>query len=175
MAVVSDTSPLTNLIAINRLDLLHQLYGRITIPEAVLHELTSSSKGDQEPGTAMLAEDELQALSWIEIRAITDRPLVASLLLELDEGEAEAIALAVELKAELLLIDERRGRRTAARLGVRPTGLLGALIEAKHRGFIPEIKSLLDDLIVKAGFWISRELYTRALQEAGEEEHGRAS
>jgi len=105
---------------------------------------------------------------WIQIRPVTDDTLVASLHLELDEGEAQAIALAIQLPAELLLLDERRGRAIAARLNLKIVGLLGALIEAKHRGFLAAIKPVLDDLITVAGFWISHELYDRVLQVAGE-------
>jgi len=94
--------------------------------------------------------------------------VVASLRLEVDQGEAEAIALAIELQADLLLLDEQRGRAIASRLGIRSVGLLGILIEAKHRGFVATVGSVLDDLIGKAGFCITPELYTRVLETAGE-------
>jgi predicted nucleic acid-binding protein len=93
---------------------------------------------------------------------------VTVLQMELDVGEAEAIALAKELAADLLLMDGRRGRDIAARLGLRVIGLLGVLIEAKHRGMIPAVKPILDDLKAKAGFWVSQQLYARVLQAAGE-------
>lgn len=78
---------------------------------------------------------------------------------ELDKGEAEAIALALELGADQVLIDERRGRRIAARLNLRYTGILGILVEAKNRGLISEVKPLLDALIDRAGFGLLH-LYT---------------
>jgi predicted nucleic acid-binding protein len=66
------------------------------------------------------------------------------------------------------LIDERRGRAVASRLGLKFVGLLGTLIEAKQHGLVPAVKPILDDLLTKAGFWISRELYDRVMQTAGE-------
>ena len=77
--------------------------------------------------------------------------MVASLQLELDEGEAEAIALAIELQADLLL-DERKGRVVASRLGLKSVGLLGALIEAKHQSLVLAIKPIVDDVIAIAVF-----------------------
>jgi predicted nucleic acid-binding protein len=88
--------------------------------------------------------------------------------LELDPGEAEAIALAIELKADLLLLDERKGRNIAARLGVRSIGILGILIDAKQNGYVPAVKPIMDRLIQDAGFWIRREVYERVLSSANE-------
>jgi len=159
--VVSNTSPITNLAAVEQLDLLRQLYGTVLIPQAVYGELIAGGGG--QPGAR-----EVQTLEWIETRAVTDHALVTALQIELDNGEAEAIALTKELAADLLLLDERRGRAVAARLDLRFVGLLGVLIEAKQKGTIPAVKPVLDDLMAKAGFWISQRLYVRVLQAAGE-------
>jgi len=161
MIVISNTSPIVNLAAIGQLDLIRQLYGQVTIPQAVYNEIVIVGTG--QPGAT-----EVEAFDWIETQQATNRTVVASLRLELDEGEAEAIALAVELKAGLLLLDERKGRAIASRLGLTFIGLLGVLIEAKHRGLILTIEPLLDDLIGKAGFWIGQKLYDHVLQAAGE-------
>lgn len=161
MIVVSNTSPITNLAAVGQLPILQQLYEKILIPEAVYIELTSGDGA--QPG-----ELEVRTLQWIENRSVTDQILVVALQMELDPGEAAAIALAVELKANLLLLDERRGRAVASRLGLRFIGILGALIEAKHQGCIVAVKPILDDLVKKTGFWVSQQLYTRVLQTAGE-------
>jgi len=159
--VISNTSPIVNLAAIGRLDLLEQLYGTVIIPKAVYHEIVVLGAG--QPGAI-----EVQTLAWIEARDVTDRALVTALQTSLDEGEAEAIALTIELHADLFLIDERRGRRVAFSFGLHFVGLLGVLIEAKHKGYVSSVKSVLDDLIAKAGFWVSGRLYARVLEAAGE-------
>lgn len=161
-AVISDTSPITSLAAISRLNLLQQLYGSIIIPEAVYRELTGV--GTPVPGTV-----EVQTLDWIQMGRVANHTLVTELRSQqLDEGESEAIALAIELNAELLLIDERLGRIEANRRGLRITGLLGVLIEAKNKGLIPAVKPVLDSVIEIAQFRVSQTLYERALLIAGE-------
>ena len=161
MIVVSDTSPLMNLAVVGQLQLLHQLYDTVIIPEAVWNELSTLSS--QHPEVTAV-----QTLSWLESQPLTSRAVADALQAELDFGEAEAIALALEQQAELLLIDERRGRQVAARMGLTYVGLLGILLEAKRKGFLYEVRPVLDDLIAKAGFWVSSELYTRVLQAASE-------
>jgi len=89
---------------------------------------------------------------------------------ELDEGEAEAIALAVVNNADLLLLDERIGRKMASRLGIQFIGVLGIIIHAKQNGHFDKVKPLLDELILKAGFWMTPSLYNYVLTKAGEED-----
>lgn len=161
MIIVSDTSPINNLAAINQLDLLRQLYDTVMIPQAVYRELT-------EPDFPVAGATEVQSFDWIQTRQVTNRVLVEALQNELDTGEAEAIALSLELEADQVLIDERRGRIVAARLNLQYTGILGILVEAKGQGLIPAVKPLLDALINQAGFWIAEPLYNRVLQFAGE-------
>ncbi|QEI42465.1 hypothetical protein BMF77_03074 [Dolichospermum sp. UHCC 0315A] len=161
MIVVSDTSPINNLAAINQLHLLQQLYGTVLIPEAVYQELT-------DPDFPVAGAKEVQTFTWIQIRAIEDRTMLKALSSELDPGEAEAIVLALEMKAEQVLIDERRGRMIAARLNLHYTGILGVLVEAKSQGFISTVKPLLDDLINKAGFWVAEPLYKSVLRLVNE-------
>jgi hypothetical protein len=159
--IVSDTSPINNLAAIHHLHLLHELYGTILIPEAVYRELT-------DPNFPVAGATEVQTLDWIRTQALNNLALVTALTNELDLGEAEAIALATEVQADQLLIDERRGRLVAARFSLRYTGILGILVEAKSQGLIAAVKPLMDDLIHQAGFWIAEPLYERVLQLVNE-------
>jgi len=161
--VVSDTSPINNLAAIGVLDLLRALYGTVVIPEAVYAELT-------DPNFLVAGSKAVQSLDWIQVRAVTERTMIESLRGELDPGESESIALALELNAERVLIDERRGREVAKRLNLRYTGLLGVLVEAKAQGLIAEVKPSLDALINQAGFWVAKPLYDSVLKLVGEEE-----
>jgi uncharacterized protein len=159
--VVSNTSPIINLACIEQLDLLPELYATIVIPPAVFHETTVVLPNA--PGAATV-----RSAPWIQCREVANRSLVASLRLELDPGEAEAIACALEGSATLLLIDERRGRRVAQQLGISVIGLVGVLLLAKRRGLVAQIRPLLDGLRQRAGFWMSEALYARVLQEAEE-------
>ncbi len=161
MTVVSDASPLINLARIDKLDLLPRLYGELHLPEAVWQEVVIQGAG--QPGA-----QEIQEASWIKRHAVANRPLVQALEQELDAGEAEAIALALELQAELLLMDERLGREVARHLGLRYIGLIGVLLEAKRKGLISALKPHLDALRDTAGFRVSEALYKRVLQDEGE-------
>src|SRR5215510_15273407 len=161
MNVVSNASPLIALIRIGQLDFLRQLYGTIIIPEAVWHEVVV--EGADQPGAEAVSPS-----SWIVWRTVTNRPLVHALRQELDAGEAEAIALAVEIDDALLLIDERLGRDTVRHFGIRYTGVVGVLIEVKHKGLVQALQPLLDALCNLAGFRVSEALYRRVLQDEGE-------
>src|SRR5947207_10191579 len=123
MIVVSDTSPLRALWKIQHLHLLPSLYENILIPPAVFHELNSfkTSEGD-------LSE---LVNAPLEIGIIKNKNEVNLLLNDLDPSEAEAIVLAREGNASLILIDEASGRNKAEELGVNVTGVLGVLLEAK--------------------------------------------
>lgn len=161
MIIVSDTSPINNLTEINQLHLLHQLYGTVLIPEAVFQELT-------DPSFPVAGATEVQTFGWIQTLTVSDRTLVEAMSNELDIGEAEAIALAVEIQADQVLIDERRGRLVATRLNLRCIGILGILVEAKSQGLIAEVKPLLDALVNEAGFWVAEPLYNGILRLVGE-------
>jgi predicted nucleic acid-binding protein len=161
--IISDTSVITNLAAIEQLHLLPQLYNQVIIPEAVYRELTEIEP--PVPGTI-----EIKNAPWVEIRQVVNRSIVQQLREQarLDIGESEAISLALELKADLLLIDERRGRMEANRLGLRITGLLGLLIEAKQRDLIIAVKPLIDTLITTSAFRVSSALYNQILEIVNE-------
>jgi uncharacterized protein len=161
MIVVSDASPLINLFAIGELEILRQLYGKIVIPEAVHNEIVLLGRG--KPGSK-----ELDDLNWIEKKLVKDKNFVIALTNELDKGEAESIALAVEYNADLLLIDEKIGRRVASRFDLNYIGLLGVIVLAKRRGIIENVEPLLKKLSIEAGFWIKPNLYRLVLSEVGE-------
>jgi predicted nucleic acid-binding protein len=87
---------------------------------------------------------------------------------ELDRGEAETLALAVALRADLVLLDEKARRLAARRLGLRVAGVLGILLEAKASGLIPAVDPPVSALRQRAGFYISQEVYLHVLRLAGE-------
>lgn len=157
MIVVSDASPIIALSLIGQLDILKALYGKVEVPQAVYREVTQL-------GVDHMGVHEILKASWISARSIRNDALVKALLGELDIGEAEAITLATEVGAELLLIDERRGRKAATRLGLNVIGVLGILIEAKQKGFIDSVRQQLDALVLIAGFRISPLLRLKALE-----------
>ena len=148
MIVVSDTSPVANLIQIDRLDLLHQLYHRILVPPTVYQEIKVLE-------TFGIDLAGFQAANWIEQQIPARLDALASLRADLDSGELEAIALALETSADWILMDERAGTRVAEQRGLRPVGLLGVLIRAKNQGFIDEVLPIVDELRTMAGFWVS--------------------
>jgi uncharacterized protein len=106
-------------------------------------------------------------MPWLIIASATDRNRVQELR-ELDAGEAEAIVLAIERRADILLVDERRARKTATAAGLAVTGLIGVVARAKRDGLIDLAKPVLDELIQTARFWIGPDLYREVLQKLGE-------
>lgn len=161
MNVVSNASALINLARIDRLELLHELFGEICIPDAVWQEVVVAGAGL--PGADLVA-----VAPWIKKHTVVNAVLAQALQQDLDAGESEAIALAVELEAELLLMDESLGRETARHLGLHFVGIIGVLIEAKHTARITAVKPYLDALREEAGFHIREALYLRVLNDVGE-------
>lgn len=160
MIVVGDASALIALHRVDGWELLPRLYGEVHVPESVWREVFSA------PAFAAMMPS---APPWL-IRHASPAPAPLSPdLASLDAGEADAIRLAHSLPADLLLIDEVRGRRVAQRLGLRITGVVGILIEAKRRGFIPSLAATLAKLKAQ-DFWMSERLVQEALRLAGENE-----
>jgi predicted nucleic acid-binding protein len=145
-----------NLARIGRLELLPLLYQQVVIPTAVYAELT-------DPQCGLPPAIDLGSAPGLTVAMPKDQGRVRALREDLDLGEAEAIVLATECHADLLLVDERRGRRIAATLGPTVTGLLGVLADAKKAGFIERAKPVLDQLIQEARFWIGPDLYSEFL------------
>lgn len=160
MPVVSNTSPILNMAIIDQLQLLRGQFDTVLIPDAVLQELRVNSGL---PGTGAVLE-ALRA-GWLKVRHANDRNLIQLLRREIDGGEAETIALGIELSAKWVLLDERQGRKTAKSLGLNVIGLIGVILRADKAGFIPSLPDLIDRLQKQAGFRISKSLMNDILSE----------
>jgi len=155
MIVVSDTSPLNYLILIRKETLLRKLFGRILIPNVVFEEL----RGDGAP--QFVLEWTRSIPDWVEIK---ETHLVAPPSLDiLDPGEREAILLAQEFSADLLLLDDRQARLAAADLGIAITGTLGILDRAAKLGLI-DLRSVISEL-QKTNFYIAKEMIEKLLED----------
>ena len=161
MIVVSDTSPVLSLARIGRLDLLRTLYQQVLIPSAVYEELRDAASRSH-------GSIDFDSFEWLVVGVASDRRRVEELCADLDPGEAEAIVLAIERRADVLLIDERRGRRTASSAGLTVTGLIGVVAQAKRTGVIEKAKPILDELIRTGRFWVGPRLYAEVLAQLGE-------
>ena len=143
MIVISDTTPIVSLIKISRIDLLEKLFGEVCIPEAVFRELTTNTIFESEAeivkNSSFLKITPVKNLKSLEILQAASG---------LDDGESESIILADELKSDILVIDERKGRKVAQKLGITITGTIGILIQAHDEKIIStkEIKSYLEQL-----------------------------
>jgi len=153
MRVVSNTSPILNLAIVDHLDLLHEQMGEVIIPPKVVEELRLD---EALPGVAVIKR--AVADGWLQVQPITDLTLLRALSRDLDAGEAEAIALALQIGADLLLLDERDARRVASSLTLKVTGVIGVLLRAHHEGRISALEPILADLEEIAGFFVGREL-----------------
>lgn len=160
MIIVADTTPLSELSKIDKLDLLQALFGTVIIPQEVYQELTTGNHP---------AVSAVKSASWIEVCSVKDRKKVQELQFEtgLDLGECSAIVLAEELDAEQLLIDEKAGRKVALTRNLPILGLVGAIILAKDKQIVETVKDILDALINR-GTRISPKLYNYALITAKE-------
>jgi uncharacterized protein len=158
--IVSDTSPIRVLHHFGQVNWLNDLFEEVLIPPAVADELLHPA--------ARYASIDVELYSFLLIRAPIDSPRLFELRNELDEGEAEALALAEELSASAVLIDEIDGRRIAKRMGLAVLGTVGILLQAKEKSLCVEIGPLLDRMVNELGFFLSAELRTHALKMAGE-------
>ena len=147
--IVSDSGPIIAFSRIGRLDILKSLVGQIIVPMGVYEELVT--KGEGRPGAA-----EVRRSAWIQHREVRNRENIEEFSTSLHRGEREAIVLAHEIGLPLL-IDERRGRRTAADIGVVVIGSLAILAEAHREGIIQDTASLIQDLL-DSGYWIDPEI-----------------
>lgn len=155
MIVVSDTTAISNLVQIDELKLLRELYQEVVIPKRVYEELLVLTEYNI-PIEILLKE------GWIKVVDVSSRQMVISLREKLDRGEAEAIALAIEINAEYLLIDEKVGRVVARENQIAIIGTIGILIQGKKLGLVNSLQEKMDELR-KIGFWISDSLYYRII------------
>lgn len=114
-----------------------------------------------------VVEEFGRAPGWLTVRNISNEVSAAALRTQLHRGEAEASALAAELAAKRIVLDDKKARRVAREMGLRPIGTVGVILRAKREGLTPECRPLLDSLM-RGGFYLSRELYQEALRLAGE-------
>lgn len=158
MIIVSDTSSISNLLQIGLIELLYRLYGEITITPAVERELYAIN----EQSTA------IEQLDWIKVVAPKNQKLIIKLLEDLDLGESESIALALEYDAQYLIIDEYQGRLIADQYGIKIIGILGILIQAKQKGLLQNVKEPIEQLR-SIGFRLNQQLVSNVLKKLDEE------
>jgi predicted nucleic acid-binding protein len=151
MTIVSDSGPLITLARIKHFALLRELFGHIYIPQAVYEEITVAGEGL--PGSQEVQD---AVGTWMEIRPVQE-PLLARGMFTLGRGEAEAIALALEIKADVILLDDKRARRAAKFMGLSLSGTIGVLRLALEEGRIEDWEKVLKELKTR-GFWISEEV-----------------
>lgn len=160
MIVVPDTSPLILLAKNGRLELLPVLYDTCLVPQAVLDEIRAKSQADTRA-----------ILHWWSQHSISSRKVGAShgiaLPSDMGAGERAVVALAIEVDADLTILDDQEARRIARAKDLDVTGTVGVLVEARARDHIASLRRELDRL-VEAGLWISEAFYTRLIQEFDE-------
>lgn len=161
MIVVSNTTPLIGLAVIGQFDLLRRLFGKVYLPEAVYQEAVVH--GRERGG----ARQQVMEADWIEVVAVRDRLAVDVLLDDMDIGEAETIVLAREISANWVLMDEKKGRRKLAELGLPKVGTAGILLKAHQTNLIPALAPELE-LLRNNSFSLSDSVIDGLLRQVGE-------
>lgn len=159
-AVISDTSPVRALDHLGLVDLLRQMFGQVLVPPGVAYELRHPTPG--------LPPIDISLYPFFTVQAPQNQAQVQAFLVVLDLGEAEALALAMEVPSATLILDERTGRNVAQSCGLSITGTLGVLVDAKQQGLIAAVRPLMDSLINDLSFFVSAGLYAGILRAAGE-------
>jgi predicted nucleic acid-binding protein len=163
MLVISDTSIISNLAMVDLLDVLKRQHQSVIVPDAVADELDQA----KDPASKQRIEAAFHD-GWIVREELTHEESDFAATLKLDAGEARAISLALFRHADLLCIDERKGRTVAGELGLSITGLLGMLLLEKKAGRIASLRECLQELVDKANFFISPSLMKNVIEAAGE-------
>lgn len=161
MIVVSDTTPLISLLKIDHIDLLEKLFGQVLIPQAVFDELTADQRFKQEA-------EQIRQRRFIIVKAVRN-PESANILKRatgLDCGESEAIILTDELSADVLLMDEAKGRAVSFQMGLKVMGTIGVLMAAYEENELTaeEVRACVKGL-QRAGRHISQRHYQMLLDK----------
>ncbi|MCU0445278.1 MAG: DUF3368 domain-containing protein [Microscillaceae bacterium] len=159
LKVISNTTPIITFLGWKRLDILQKLYQQIIIPTGVLEEI--------ETGKAKDFYTDLKQLDWIVIQQVKNTQALNILETELDKGEAEVIILAQEIKADLVILDERLARNYASIKNISYTGSFGVLIKAKQQHIITEVKPFLEQA-QNNGIRMNEAVINLILQKANE-------
>jgi len=159
MTITSDSGPLISFARADKLDLLQKLTRKVIISPAVYYEITVKGQG-------MVGADIIKKASWIKLIKPENKREVELLQNKLGSGESEAIILAEERRAPLL-VDDRKATLEAKARGIEVISTISLLLRAKELGLIKSVKEELDKFIT-AGFRLSQRLYQEALQRAKE-------
>jgi len=159
--VIGDSSVLIHLSRIDRLYLLNKFFSSIVIPPAVWHEVVTEGKGR----AGATEVEQAKKAGWLHVTQPQNKNLVHLLQQQLDVGEAEAIAMAIENNGSLLLIDEADARKIADIYNVTFIGTIGLLIRAHVENNIESFQTELDRLIHDGGFRISQALYDKVVRQ----------
>jgi uncharacterized protein len=160
--VVSDTSPVRCLSHVGQLDVLPALFGEVLVPPAVVQELANPR--------GRFAPLDVGMMPQLRVRRPADAGRVAQFAADamLHPGESEALALAIEVGAAAVLIDEAVGRAAALRAGLTPIGVAGVLLRAKQNSLLPAVGPILDQIVSELRFFVAPELREYVLRQAGE-------
>ncbi len=156
LKVVSNSSPIIHLAKIGKLWLLKDFFGTVVVPGAVYKECVVEGKERAEVALMRNAD-------WLKVLQVNDKKLVRLLQSSIDNGESEAITLALEVGADLILLDDSDAREKARLYGLEITGTIGILLRAEKEGILSSIKETLEELKI-TGFWIGDELMSRLLK-----------
>ncbi len=149
LKVITNSACVISLTQMGKLELLHELFGTVTIPASVE------------------AECRLQPANWMLVKNPSSPQLAMSLRSRLGNGESDAIALAVELTADRIILDDRRARSAAKSLGLNVIGTVAVLVAARRQGLIPNLSDALEEL-VETGFFVATDIIESALRAVGE-------
>ena len=157
MIIVTNSTPLISLSKIGKISLLQNIFGKVFIPDAVYNEVSVQGQG----------RVGWNLPSYIKTKHVTNTMASRFLRAQLDYGESEAIVLAKEMNADLLILDEKKARRIAKLNGITVIGTIGVLQKAKDEGIIKSIRECMDEMI-ESGIWLDEKLYRFVLDQNNE-------